>query len=70
MLLACGFNAGNALDNGWYLFGLSGDYGYPRGWLGDPRFGIGLVLFIAGYGVNRWADLSLCGLPKPGETWY
>ena len=31
---------------------------------------IGLILFLAGYGVNRWADLTLRGLRRPGETGY
>jgi len=67
-LLGFGFNLGNAYANGRYLFTLSG--GYPAGWLTDPRFIAGVVLFVAGYGVNRWADLALRGLRQPGETGY
>jgi protein-S-isoprenylcysteine O-methyltransferase Ste14 len=66
--LAFGFNVGNAYVNGGYLFHLSG--GYPPNWIGDPRFVVGLTLFLAGYGVNRWADLTLRGLRRPGETGY
>lgn len=62
------FNIGNAFANGTYLFNLSG--GYPLDWLKDPRFIVGVFLFAAGYITNRWADLSLRKLRKPGETGY
>ena len=39
-------------------------------WLSDPRFIVGTVLFIAGFIINRWADNTLRGLRKPGETGY
>lgn len=68
VLLGFGFNVGNAYVNGRYLFSLSG--GYPQGWVRDPRFVIGLVLFVAGYIANRWSDLILRGLRQPGETGY
>mmetsp|Transcript_9307 Transcript_9307/g.17428 ORF Transcript_9307/g.17428 Transcript_9307/m.17428 type:complete len:341 (-) Transcript_9307:153-1175(-) len=32
---------------------------YPRHWSRDPRFIIGVVLYCVGYGINRWADLTL-----------
>lgn len=62
------FNAVNACTNGWYLF----DVGPVRGaaWLADPRFGIGLALFLVGMGVNRWADRVLLSLRSPGESGY
>jgi 3-oxo-5-alpha-steroid 4-dehydrogenase 1 len=62
------FNLGNAFFNGYYLFTLSG--GYPDSWLRDPRFLLGLGLFLAGYITNRWADSVLRGLRRPGETVY
>ncbi|MGC9349581.1 MAG: DUF1295 domain-containing protein [Anaerolineae bacterium] len=68
MLLGFGFNVGNAYANGRYLFSLSG--GYPQRWVHDPRFVTGLILFVAGYIINRWADLALRNLRKPGETGY
>lgn len=51
------FNVLNAYLNGWYLFGLSG--GYPSRWLADPRFLIGLALFLTGLVINRRADGTL-----------
>lgn len=70
LIMAMGFcfNFGNAYINGHYLFSLSG--GYPQSWLLDPRFLAGGILFLAGLVVNRWADLALRGLRKPGETTY
>jgi 3-oxo-5-alpha-steroid 4-dehydrogenase 1 len=68
VLLGFGFNVGNAYANGRYLFSLS--EGYPQDWLLDPRFIIGVSLFLAGFIVNRWADLSLRKLRRPGETGY
>jgi protein-S-isoprenylcysteine O-methyltransferase Ste14 len=68
MVMAFGFNIVNAYVNGRWLFHLSG--GYPNNWLAEPRFWVGAVLFVAGYAANRWADLRLRGLRKPGETGY
>jgi 3-oxo-5-alpha-steroid 4-dehydrogenase 1 len=68
MLMGFGFNLGNAYANGRYLFSLSG--GYLQDWLHDPRFLVGVTLFLAGFIVNRWADLALRALRKPGETGY
>lgn len=62
------FNGANAYLNGRYLFSFSG--GYNNAWLGDPRFAVGLGLFIAGYIVNRRADSILRGLRKRGESGY
>lgn len=68
MFLGLGFNLGNAYANGHTLF--SSSRIYPLNWLFDPRFIAGVLLFIAGYGINRWADLSLRALRKPGEVSY
>ena len=68
-LLAVGFNLGNAYINGRYLFHFS-DGRYTPGWLLDPRFLLGVVLFVIGFGINRWADNSLRELRRPGETGY
>lgn len=45
------FNVVNAYLNGRYLFTLSN--GYPNEWLVDPRFILGLALFLLGYGINK-----------------
>lgn len=68
LLMAFGFNCGNAYINGVYLFSMSG--GYPLSWLADIRFIVGVGLFIAGYAINRWADLRLRQLRAPGEMGY
>ncbi len=62
------FNIMNGYLNGRYVFGFSG--GYDNSWLMDPRFIIGVVLFITGYIINRQADLALRSLRKPGESDY
>lgn len=51
------FNVGNGYLNGRYLFELSG--GYANSWLTDPRFILGVILFIVGFTTNRWADEAL-----------
>lgn len=68
MLMGVCFNLLNAYLNGKYLFDWSG--GYSQKWVTDPRFITGAILFLAGYVINRWADLSLRNLREPGETGY
>ncbi|HVT34110.1 MAG TPA: DUF1295 domain-containing protein [Nevskiaceae bacterium] len=43
---------------------------YASNWLLDPRFLLGLAIFIVGYRTNRKADAMLAALRKPGETGY
>jgi 3-oxo-5-alpha-steroid 4-dehydrogenase 1 len=62
------FNIMNGYLNGRYLFHFSG--GYPNGWLADPRFIAGTVLFLAGFAINREADQVLRDLRRPGERAY
>lgn len=62
------FNVINAPLNAWWIFEVSG--GYDAGWLADPRFVVGSVLFVWGLVVNRHADAVLRSLRKPGETGY
>ena len=68
MALAFVFNMMNGYLNGRYIFTLS--EGYTNGWLVDARFIAGLVLFIAGFVINRRADLALRKLREPGESDY
>jgi 3-oxo-5-alpha-steroid 4-dehydrogenase 1 len=67
MALAVGFNVLNAFINArWVSY-----YGkYPTAWLGDPRFLIGVVVFIGGYALNLSADRTLRELRRPGESGY
>lgn len=62
------FNMGNGYLNGRYLFSFSG--GYPTAWLEDPRFLVGLGLFLAGFLINRQADRTLRHLRQAGESGY
>jgi 3-oxo-5-alpha-steroid 4-dehydrogenase 1 len=67
-LSGAGFNVLNAYLNFRQLSWLAPLY--PAGWLTDPRFVSGCVLFALGYGVNRHADRRLRALRAPGETDY
>lgn len=51
-----------------YYFGNFADYG--RDWFFDPRFIVGLLLFIFGFVVNVQSDNILLRLRKPGENAY
>ncbi len=62
------FNLMNGYLNGRYIFTFSDGYGVH--WLSDPRFIIGVVLFITGFVINRHADHILRGLRGPGESGY
>lgn len=63
------FNLVNGYFNGHYLF--AGDNPlYGTGWLSDPRFLVGLGVFIVGFGINIHSDELLRALRKPGETGY
>jgi 3-oxo-5-alpha-steroid 4-dehydrogenase 1 len=56
------FNGLNAGLNGLYLGTLAAPY--PVSWLGDPRFVIGVGLFLAGAIINIWADNRLIALRR------
>jgi steroid 5-alpha-reductase/3-oxo-5-alpha-steroid 4-dehydrogenase 1 len=61
------FNAINAYLNARWL----SEFGhYDTSWLWSPAFLLGLMLFVTGYRINRWADRVLLGLRAPGETGY
>jgi 3-oxo-5-alpha-steroid 4-dehydrogenase 1 len=62
------FNVVNAGLNGLYL----GWFGaiYPVAWLADPRFILGLLVFIAGAAINLSSDNRLIGLRAGGAQGY
>ena len=62
------FNLVNGYLNGRYIYTFSG--GYSNDWLAEPRFIIGLGLFLAGYIINRRADSTLHSLRQPNEADY
>jgi protein-S-isoprenylcysteine O-methyltransferase Ste14 len=67
MALAIVFNTLNAYINARWI----SDFGhYPVSWLADPRFLLGLVLFVGGLALNLSSDRTLRNLRAPGETGY
>jgi protein-S-isoprenylcysteine O-methyltransferase Ste14 len=62
------FNLMNGYLNGRYIFTFSGGYGAE--WLTDPRFLIGVAMFVAGYVINRRADQALREMRANGESGY
>ena len=62
------FNLVNGYMQGKHLFSLSG--GLSETWLTDPRFLIGLGVFLFGFGINYHSDHILRNLRKPGEKGY
>ncbi|WP_432842149.1 DUF1295 domain-containing protein [Dactylosporangium sp. CA-092794] len=67
MAMAFTFNLLNGYVNARWI----GDLGdYPTGWLADPRFLAGTVLFLGGLAINLDADRRLRRLRGPGETGY
>ena len=70
MVVALGFtfNAVNAYLNGRYIYTLGP--GYSTGWLADPRFIVGVLLFLSGFGINLHSDGILRRLRGPGEVGY
>lgn len=62
------FNGVNGFLNGHYLGAIAAPY--PGAWLVDPRFLMGLALFVAGALINWHADQVLLRLRRPGETGY
>jgi hypothetical protein len=68
MLAAVFFNLMNAGLNGYWL-GFAAPP-YPSDWMTDPRFIVGGIIFIAGFGINQAADKKLIGLRKDGKKGY
>jgi hypothetical protein len=62
------FNTINGGLNGLFLGSLSAPY--PADWLADPRFHIGLAVFLIGAAINHRADDRLLALRKPGGPDY
>ena len=66
-LMAMFFNGVNGYVQGRWL----GSFGsYTTDWFTDPRFLVGLGLFLFGYFGNLHSDHLLRSLRKPGETSY
>jgi 3-oxo-5-alpha-steroid 4-dehydrogenase 1 len=68
VLSAFFFNLVNGYINGYWLGTLAQKYDIS--WLDDPRFIVGILLFITGMMINMRSDNLLIHLRKPGETGY
>lgn len=62
--MAIFFNLVNGFANGWFVFGRM-DYG--AAWLVDPRFVLGLALFVVGMAINVQSDQVLLRIKRKGE---
>lgn len=67
ILLAIVFNTLNAYVNARWVSELGA---YPTSWFTDPRFLVGVSVFVVGYAINHHSDYVLMNLRKPGETGY
>ena len=65
--LAFSFNVFNAWLNATWVSSLAP---LDAGWLLDPRFALGVVVFAWGMSVNVRSDRALIALRAPGETGY
>ena len=65
--LAILFNCTNSTLNARWISHLGT---YDVGWLTDPRFLIGALVFLVGFAINFHSDHILINLRKPGETGY
>lgn len=68
ILMGVIFNTLNALMQGGWIFYISPAGMYPAGWLADPRFIVGTVIFFAGMFINIQSDSIIRHLRKPGDT--
>ena len=69
LLVASGFffNTINAYINARFISEFAE---YANTWLADPRFLIGVGIFLAGFTLNLHSDSILMSLRRPGETGY
>lgn len=67
ILLGMIFNVTNVYLIGGWLFFVSPESTYPPSWLLDPRFIIGVIIFIAGMAINIHSDHIIRHLRKPGD---
>lgn len=67
VLMGLIFNLSNGFLFGYYL----GNFRvYTINWLTTPQFIIGIIIFIIGAVINKYADTVLINLRKPNETGY
>ena len=66
-VMAFAFQMMNSYINARWLSEFSS---YTEAWISDPRFIIGIGIFVLGFVINIHADTVLINLRKPGETGY
>ena len=66
-VIAIAFNTLNAWINATWISELGA---YDRSWLTDPRFSLGVIIFMGGWYGNLHSDSIVRNLRKPGETGY
>ena len=64
------FNSINAYIQGMWIYAYSPETSYTNAWLTDPRFIIGVLIFAAGFAINKHADAVLRGLYDPADPTY
>jgi 3-oxo-5-alpha-steroid 4-dehydrogenase 1 len=68
VLMAIGFNIGNAYLNGRMLYTLGPRLG--AAWFSDPRFVVGILVFLFGFALNQHSDAILLRLRRETKTGY
>lgn len=68
ILMGMAFNTLNALMQGGWIFFVSDPSYYGSGWLTDPRFVAGTLVFLAGLFINIQSDSIIRHLRKPGDN--
>lgn len=69
LVLGVPLNTANAFINGAYISQF-GAHLQEVSWLWDPRFIIGVAVFLFGLKMGKQSDAILASLRKPGETGY
>jgi len=68
MLMGIVFNLANAFIQGQWIFFLAPETMYTNSWLRDPRFLLGIILFLTGLIVNIQSDNTIRHLRKAGDN--
>ena len=64
------FNTVNTYIQGMWLYTFSPETMYTVSWFSDPRFILGVIIFAAGFIINKHADAVLRGLWDPEHPGY
>ena len=68
MLMGIVFNLANAFIQGQWIFFLAPETMYTNSWLRDPRFLLGIILFLTGLIVNIQSDNTIRHLRKAWDN--